>query len=210
VTEPAVTLTDWLVAAECTAFTALLLRDPPRDRELRHWFAVLFASLSAAALLGGAVHGFFSDGSSLGQALLWPGTLISIGVASLAGWALAARLLLPDETARQVRWLAWLQLAVFVAVVLFVTRRFWIAVATYLPAALLLGIAFAVAWSRTRERRFGWGVLGLALTFAAAALQQLGIGLHPRYFGHNALYHTLQAIGLLGIFSGARAAIRAG
>ena len=53
----------------------------------------------------------------------------------------------------------------------------------------------------------GQGALGFVLTFLAAALQQRRIGLHPVYFDHNALYHTVQGIGLLGVFLGARAAI---
>lgn len=35
--------------------------------------------------------------------------------------------------------------------------------------------------------------LGLTI---AAALQQLGAGLHPEYFNHNALYHAIQALAL--------------
>jgi len=40
----------------------------------------------------------------------------------------------------------------------------------------------------------------------ASYLQQRGVGLHPIYFNHNALYHALQAVALLLIFVARRLA----
>lgn len=208
-TDPAVALTDWALAAECALFAGLLLRDAPGNRELQHWFALLFASLCAASLLGGMVHGLFADESSRAHALLWPAVLLAIGSASLAGWMLAAHLLLPPGARRVIRWLAWTQLAVLAWVVARVSQQFWIAIAIYLPATSLLLVGFARAWWRSRTPQLGWGTLGLVLTFLAAALQQRRIGLHPVYFDHNALYHGIQGIGLLGIFLAARDLVRA-
>ena len=37
----------------------------------------------------------------------------------------------------------------------------------------------------------------MVVTLVAAAIQQLEIGIHPTYFNHNALYHLLQAVGLV-------------
>jgi hypothetical protein len=44
-----------------------------------------------------------------------------------------------------------------------------------------------------------WGV---AVSVAAAAIQQSGLAIH-RYFNHNDLYHTVQAIGVWLLFRGA-------
>lgn len=44
----------------------------------------------------------------------------------------------------------------------------------------------------------------LALTAIAAALQQLGVGLHPEYFNHNAFYHAIQAFALWLLYATAR------
>ena len=52
------------------------------------------------------------------------------------------------------------------------------------------------------------GAWGLGLTFVAAAVQQGRVGLHPRYFNHNALYHLIQGAGLFLVFRGARLATR--
>ncbi len=38
----------------------------------------------------------------------------------------------------------------------------------------------------------------------AAAAQQAKIGINPRFFDHNALYHLLQAVALFMVFLAAR------
>ena len=58
-------------------------------------------------------------------------------------------------------------------------------------------------YKRTLHRLALFALIGLILTFVAAGIQQLEIGVHTRYFGHNALYHVVQAVGLYLIFRGA-------
>jgi hypothetical protein len=102
---------------------------------------------------------------------------------------------------------AALQFVGYSAVVLSGQQGFVVAVINYLPAALfLLG---AVLWARRRdpELRLGPAACGLVLTFVAAGIQRLGIGLHPQYFNHNALYHLVQALGLALIFLGCRTVV---
>ncbi|MGH9399050.1 MAG: DUF6962 family protein [Thermoanaerobaculia bacterium] len=40
--------------------------------------------------------------------------------------------------------------------------------------------------------------------FIAAGIEQAGVGLHPVYLDHNALYHVIQAGALLMLFLGFR------
>jgi hypothetical protein len=49
-TEPAVTLTDYALAIECAVFVFALVRLDARDRTLRYWFVVFFASIGAASV----------------------------------------------------------------------------------------------------------------------------------------------------------------
>ena len=74
----------------------------------------------------------------------------------------------------------------------------------YSPAALFLLIAFLTAYRREKHGAYLFGVSGMVLTFAAALCQQLGLGLHPIYFNHNAVYHVIQAVALFLIFLAAR------
>ncbi len=133
------------------------------------------------------------------------GPSLAIGLAALASWSVGAYLCLPASLARRVTVVASLVFAAYLAIVLFVSRSFAVAIAHYLPAAAFLLVAFILAWRRTRARILLSGVAGVVLTFVAAGVQQGGIGLDPRYFDHNALYHSIQAVALLLIFLAARA-----
>ena len=57
-------------------------------------------------------------------------------------------------------------------------------------------LAFVLEWRRSGVAALGWGIIGLVLTFVAAGVQQAALGVHPRYFDHNALYHLIQGLAL--------------
>ena len=202
-TEPGVTLTDYLLALECGAFALWLQRGAPDTRALRPAFVLFFAAASLAALLGGTVHGFFGHEGSAGFRLLWPATLLSIGCGATAGWLIGGRLTFSAAVARRVAVGAWLLLSVYAVAVLGGAWEFWVAVAAYLPAALCMLVGFGLEWRRRQSRAALRGVLGMLLTFAAAAVQQLGIAPHPTYFDHNALYHSVQAFAFFYVFRAA-------
>jgi len=203
-TEPDVTLTDYALALEGILFLVLLQRGRARPWGLRSWFSLFFASVSAASLCGGTVHGFFLDEQTLGHTILWPTTLLMIGVTALSAWAIGAKLLFSRRVARWVLVVAVLQFAFYCIVVLFRTEEFWVAILDNLPAVLFLIIALGLTYRREKQRSLLLAAGGLALNLVAALLQQLGIGIHPVYFNHNALYHVLQAVALFLFFLGSR------
>lgn len=209
-TEPDVTLTDYGLALECAALASLLYRVGTRRPGLRCWFAVFFGSIGVAALAGGTVHGFFLDAGTVGQAILWPTSLLAVGFAALAAWSIGARMLFSPGVARGLSMAAAAEFAGYCAVVLVVARTFVVAVVNYVPAATFLFIAFAVVYARERAGALLAAVAGLGLSFAAAGVQQGRLALHPVYFNHNALYHLIQAVALLLIFRGARWLLEAG
>lgn len=193
--EPDVTLTDYALALECAVFCVLLIRGGPWTQSLRRWWTFFFASAGTAALIGGTVHGFLP-----GNAALWTATLLTLGAASLAAWMIGAQLLnLPG-----VRRAAVVLLVIYAGVVLFVRQEFLVAIAMYLPATVFLLVAMVQVHRATREREVAIGIWGLALTFVAAAVQQLKVGVHPVYFNHNALYHLIQFVALWLLFIAAR------
>jgi len=200
ITEPDVTLTDYLVATESALFTYLLARKGNRKHPLRIWFAVFFGSISVAGIAGGTVHGFFLDIETLGYQILWPLTLVAIGVTALAAWVIGARIYFSPKVAGWVSIVAATQFAGYCLIVLLITQLFTIAMINYLPAVIFLTIVFTVIYIQARERKVLIGLVGFLLTFIAAGVQQGGIALHPTYFNHNALYHLIQAIALFLIF----------
>ncbi|MDQ3672799.1 MAG: hypothetical protein M3365_00255 [Gemmatimonadota bacterium] len=203
-TRPAVSLTDFALAIECAAFAVLLARRPATDQLLRKWFVVFFASIAAASLLGGTMHGFFEYSTSPVRGVLWTATMLSILFTSFATWSIAAILHLGSPARRWVQGFALAQVLVLTGVVLFISNEFVIAIVAYLPATVFLFIVVLHAYRRRREADLGWGVAGIALTFAGAAVQQLKVAVHPVYLDHNTLYHVIQFAAFWMIYRFAR------
>lgn len=203
-TEPDVSLTDYAIALECAVFAYWLWRTRKSREPVSLWFMVFFLATAVAALAGGTVHGFFSAQGSPGHRMLWPLVLITIGLAALAFTNAGAAISFSRPTALAVARAAFALFLLYCVVVLFFNDRFVVAIVAYLPAVLFLGWVFLEQYLRTRRPAFAWGMAGIAITLLAAVVQQAGIAIHPRYFNHNALYHTLQAAGLFMIFLTAR------
>jgi hypothetical protein len=204
-TEPDVTLTDYALAVECAIFCALAVRWPAADgdRTLRRWWIAFFASIGAASLIGGTVHGFFLAPGTMSR-VLWRATLLCLGATSLASWIIGARVRLSARAQTQIQTLAIGALIAYAIVVLFVDDRFIVAIAMYVPATVFLLAIMLSLYARERSRSLALAVAGLLLTFVAAGIQQLRIAIHPVYFNHNALYHVVQGFALWLIYLGAR------
>jgi hypothetical protein len=206
-TEADVVMTDYLLAGE-SILLAWLLSRLPSISDLRDPFVVFFLATGIGSLAGGTVHGFFLSGSSLVGVVLWRAALLSIGVAALCGWIIGARLLFGLRTARAIRAGATVESIVYAVVIVGMNDSFWVVVANYLPPTVFLMVALAVAYRSTRAPAMAIGVAGFASTMLAAAIQQLRVAVHPRYFNHNALYHAIQAAALFMIFRSARALVQ--
>ncbi|MEO7822436.1 MAG: hypothetical protein ABIS15_02430 [Gemmatimonadaceae bacterium] len=202
-TRPAVSLTDFALAIECAAFALLLARLAASDGLLRKWFVVFFASIAAASVLGGTMHGFFEYSTSSVRTVLWTATLLSILVTSFATWTIAAILQLRPPASQWVQRFALAQVLVLTLVILFVSNAFLVAIVAYLPATVFLLVSFRMTYRRRQSAALGWGIVGLALTFLGAAVQQLKLAVHPVYFDHNALYHLIQFVALWMIYRAA-------
>lgn len=206
-TEPGVTLTDYGLGLECAILAWLVGRSPARSADLRSWAVLFFATIGLAAVLGGTVHGFFLDPRTTGAMLLWPGTLLAVGLTALSAWGLGATSFFAPGVAR---WMVLAAASGFVAYafVIGIAPVFAVALANYLPAVVFLVVVFVIAHRRRPEGPALIGAGGLALTLVAAALQQAGVHVHPVYFDHNALYHVVQAVALVLVYIGIRWLVR--
>jgi hypothetical protein len=203
-TQPDVSLTDYGLAVECVCFTSLVARLPKAPPTLRFAFMAFFFSIALAATAGGSVHGFFLDESSMGNRILWPFTLIAMGVTALSGYYIGSGLQFPLSTGKLVNRAGLAIFALYALLVLFVRRDFRIAIINHVPPLVFIGIAFLLTYYSGKKPAFLVGFLGVCTMLIAAALQQARIGLNERYFGYNALYHVLQAFSLFMIFVAAR------
>ena len=202
--DPDVALTDLALAVESALF-AWLLRARGARSTRRTLLVALFVALAASSLFGALFHAFFPEetAAASGRAM-WLVVTGAIGCVAAVLWLLDALLLGGERAVRRATPLAGLYLAGFLAVVAFVDDSYATVIYFYLPPLLLLtGLA---AVRVLRERSTAWALIlaGLLLSFLAAALQFLGIALHPRYFDANALYHVVQGIALAVLFVGFR------
>ena len=79
-TEPDVTLTDYALMLLCVAFVRNLTSGSFKTTVVQKLWLVFFGSVAIAAATGGTVHGFFLEESSVGFQVLWPVTLLTIGI----------------------------------------------------------------------------------------------------------------------------------
>lgn len=198
-----VALTDYGLALLCFIVAVALIRTRyTSDHMLCIWFSVLFLSIGVASGIGGTVHGFVHEDTLL-HTIFWRGTILAIGVSTLSAWIIGSNILLKGLAQKTLRNLAIVNFTIYAGYVLCFNQDFLVAVANYLPAVIFLLVAFIKVYRQTLHPLAFLALVGLILTILAAAIQQLEIDIHPRYFGHNALYHVVQAVGLYLVFRGA-------
>ena len=193
--EPDVALTDFGLAAECALFAGWLVWRGAAGSPLGRWFVVLFVALGIGALLGGVTHGFLPETGSDAARMVWNATLMAIGVAALASWAVGAHVLFAENTARWIMTAAALVLMLNVAVVLYVSQSFQVAIAFYAPAMIFALAAFVLAYGASGNAVLLFAIAGIVLSLVAAVIQQTHTGIAALGLTHNALYHLVQAVG---------------
>jgi hypothetical protein len=209
-TQVDVSLTDYALTVECAWFAYRIARLRTVTSLFRAAFMVFFFSIAVAAAAGGTVHGFFLDKSLLGYRILWPFTLIVMGITALSGVHIAAALQFSRPVAVYINRVALAGFLVYIVTVLFIRRDFLVAILGYLPALIFVGEAFLLAHLRKKTPAFLVGFLGVCVMLFAAVTQQAKLGIDPRYFDHNALYHVLQAVALFMLFFAARESVYSG
>jgi hypothetical protein len=202
-TEPYVALTGYGLSLESLAF--LLLLSPVRGAStVRTWFFVFFFSVMASSFVGGTVHGFFSAPSFVGERILWPATLIVIGITSLSGFQIGKALLWPETKSALIEAALYALFFLYCGIVLFRSSSFLVAIFGYLPSVFFLGCGLIKSYRRTRRKRILAGIAGLGIILFASAVQQIRSLDGSPLFNRNVAYHLLQGIGLFMIFQAAR------
>ena len=199
------TLTDYGLTVLCAWFAWNQYRQETHSPRYRALWSLFFGSLAVASLIGGTVHGFFLDTSTLGYRILWPTTLLAIGVTAASAWVLTGFAISKSgNSARKWEVFALVTFLMYSAVVVFYSQRFTVVIVNYLPPMAALLVVSAREFVRTRANSFLFVAAGIVVTFLAASIQQARIGIHPTYLNHNSTYHLVQALGLLMLFMGAK------
>src|SRR5947209_2658275 len=189
---PDVALTDYALFIECGSFVYFLARKCHR----KIWAIIFFASAAVASLAAGTYHGFLEDPAVAQDTVFWPLAMFAIGISSLAGIKVAADISLEPKGARVISGVAWIAFFAYCLAVEFRGADFRIAIAGYAPSLFFLAWAFVHAYRKSHKGFYLTGLMGIGTVIIASVVQQARIGIHPRYFNHNAVYHVLQGAGL--------------
>jgi hypothetical protein len=198
--EVMVSISDFALAGFSGLLAAKLQSRATEMRRTQRWFTIVLGAIAFSALLGGIAHGFVPDERSRLGALVWRATLMAVGPSAIGLWMLASLLLFKPAAVERARTLGLIALAIYVGVVLFEYQNFMIALAMYLPAAVLLMIGFAVELRRRADSFAMDGLIAMALTLVAGLLQYLRVDFHPVFFNHNAVYHLFQGIAVYFLY----------
>jgi hypothetical protein len=214
--EPAVALTDLLLAIETAVCAVALLRGSPpsdapkRSRDLHRWLIALYAASAAASLAGAAVHARDASRQDPRRLHLWRASLASIGVAGYSAWQVGASLALGRDVRRVLLAPVTALHVAYLVVVVRTRPPFRLALAIYGPDALSLCLALLSRLPEDRERRpAALALLAFTVSTAAAVMQVRGFALQPRWFDHNATFHTVQAVAFALLLPAAQGLVRA-
>src|SRR5260370_4799490 len=130
-TQPDVAVTGSALAVECSVCTYLLV--PAQGSAfLSIWFIIFFVSIALASALGGTVHGFYEDPASSGQRILWPLTLLAIGLTALSGINIGALIHFEASVVRAISRIAAVVFFCFFALA-FVLQPHFFCILVYFP-----------------------------------------------------------------------------
>jgi hypothetical protein len=187
ISEPTTLATDYALGGVAGWLAWRLFRNRS-SQESRFLWALAFAALALAALLGGTWHGFARND------FLWKATLLSAGVASFAMLAAAAFAATTGVLRNSLLAVAAAKLVIYSAWMLAHDDFVWVIADT--------GIALAAVALLHLVSFNGWILTGVAVSIVAAAVQASGFAPHP-HFNHNDLYHLIQIGAVALLFRGA-------
>ncbi len=203
-TEPDVALTDYALAVECFIFAAWLIRVSTPSKSKKIWSGIAFLSLGIASVIGGTVHGYFREETTMGYKILWPAALLSIGVTALASWILGAEILFSKRLAAYGKTAAIVAFGIYACEILFVNQSFRIAIFFYVPAILLILAASCHIYAQDRAWPALLGIAGILLSLLAPVMQQAGYSWPALHLNHNAVFHLFQGLSNAFVFLAVR------
>jgi len=203
--DPDVVYTDLGLALLGSFLAWRLWRHGRRGEYLTRAGVILLAALAGAAFFGAVFHAFFpSNTTTVAGLLAWAPVSLSIVIVAATLLALGLRSLFPGSGIGVRRILVACYAAAFAVTALVIDESYDTIVRFYAPTLVLFLVAAVREALRTKEA--GWWLLAVSfvLSIGAAVLQQAGIALHPEYFDHNALYHVVQGLAVVVLYSGFR------
>jgi hypothetical protein len=201
ITEPTTLATDYLLGALCAAL-AWRLRSKARgaDRRAMRFWAQSLAATAAGSFAGGTYHGFSTVLPPQLARAIWAVTTIVVGMAACLLLSATLTAAVQQSTRRWLLVAVWGQFVVYAAWMLR-HDAFVNVIVEYGLAMLFVLLLHLAAPALRREPSTRWVIAGVALTFAAAGVQQSGFDLH-RNLNHNDLQHLVQMVAVWFLYKG--------
>lgn len=197
--EPMTVLTDVLLAAAAIFGGVKIYGVSAAPVHL--FFALSFFLIALGTLTGATIHAIRHTSLVSRVPLLWRITGIAVGTSVMAMLAATFYHILPADYADILRWTV-LGLSIIYAAWIWRDYRFRNVIVFYsISMAFILG-AMALNYVSTGSPGAKLIVVGILISFGAAAVQQSGFKL-ARHFNHNDIYHVIQLIGLYFFYKGA-------
>ncbi len=193
ITEPATTITDYVLGAVSLAWGRIVWRRARIDKVTAGlWWAAGFFAVALAAFAGGTVHGFRGPLGPGWEPALWKASLFAVG-----GFAFAAVMTAIVGSVNP-RWRSWPVAIAAVALVGYVVWVIGHPEFQYASAASAVGLGVlliqqVIAWVQRQIPSARWIAGGVAVAAVGAGIQQAGLAPHP-YFNHNDLFHVIQIV----------------
>lgn len=193
ITEPATTITDYVLGAVSLAWGRIVWRRAGIDKVAAGlWWAAGFWAVALAAFAGGTVHGFRGLLGRGWEPALWKASLFAIG-----GFAFAAVMTaIVGGVSR--RWRSSLIVIAAIALLGYLVcvgghpEFRYASIASAFGLGVLL-VQQTIAWSRFGVPSASWIAAGVAVAAVGAGIQQAGLAPHP-YFNHNDVFHVIQIV----------------
>jgi hypothetical protein len=191
--EPTTLASDWVLAAVAVALGVWLYRAGAGEgRRAQRLWAAAFLAGAAAALAGGAVHGFAASLSPLAHDLLWKTVLVGVGLAG--SLILAGAVIATLGGSWRTAFLAGAagQLAVYLTLV---SGSNDVRLAVWNGAVTIVALLALAPTTASRDPgRLAWILLALGLTAAGLVVQRSGLA--AGILNHNDICHVLQTAAL--------------
>ena len=199
--EPMTLITDYLLGTLAEVCAVLLLKRNValRQSSVRLWALALIAT-ATASYTGGTYHGFQHVLSPAAARMLWKATTLSMGGAS---FLLLAAAFTAAFSGQDRRWLiggAALKLAIY-AVWMLGHDEFRFVIYDYGSTLAILMLLVSGERMHGVSGRRAYIAAGIAVSIAAALVQQSGLRLH-QHFNHNDLMHVIQMGGVWLLYEG--------
>lgn len=201
ITEPMTMATDYLITIAAFIWGIRMVRKNTTHpgRSVR-FLAGALIFIGVAAATGGTFHGFRMMMPHWLEVATWTATMVAIGAASFcfasatiftAFAGTLRKVLLGVMTAKLAFYLLWL----------LGHDDFKYAIREYSPTMAAVLIVQLYLWLKRKDPAARWIVAGVAISFLAAFIQTLELGLH-KHFNHNDAYHLVQIVGLYLFYRG--------